>query len=87
MLLPSQSCWLQVAEEDDEYLATFNGKTLRFPIDETLLLPITNVTVEALAHYLLTRLMEEADMGDLVELELFVSSGDGQMSSACWRAP
>ena len=65
----------------------WRGKTLRFPIDETLLLPITNVTVEALAHYLLNRLMEEADMGDLVELELFVSSGDGQMSSACWRAP
>jgi hypothetical protein len=50
-------------------------------------LPITNVTVEALAHYLLKRLMEEAELGDLVELELFVSSGDGQMSSACWRAP
>ena len=87
MLLPSQSRWLQVAEEDDEYLATFNGKTLRFPIDETLLLPVTNVTVEALAYYLLNQLMEEADLGDLVELELFVSSGDGQMSSACWRAP
>ena len=87
MFLPSQSRWLQVTEEKGEYLATFNGKTLRFPADETLLLPITNVTVEALAHYLLKRLMEEAELGDLVELELFVSSGDGQMSSACWRAP
>jgi hypothetical protein len=87
MLLPSQSRWLKVAEAEGEYLATFNGKTLRFPTDETLLLPITNVTVEALAHYLLKRLMEEAELGDLVELELFVSSGDGQMSSACWRAP
>jgi len=35
---------------------------------------------------LLNRLMEEAELGDLVELELFVSSGDGQMSSACWQA-
>ena len=87
MFLPGRSRWLQVTEEEDEYLATFNGRTLRFPTDETLLLPITNVTVEALAHYLLSRLMKEADLGDLVELELFVSSGDGQMSSACWRAP
>ena len=87
MLLPAKSPWLAVEEQEGEYLATFDGKTLRFPTDETLLLPITNVTVEALAHYLLNRLIEEAELGDLVELELFVSSGDGQMSSACWQAP
>ncbi|MEL0137465.1 MAG: 6-carboxytetrahydropterin synthase, partial [Halieaceae bacterium] len=48
MLLPAQSPWLEVVTRGDEYLATFNGKTLRFPCDETLLLPIVNVTVEAL---------------------------------------
>ena len=87
MLLPSQSRWLDVVEHEGEYLATFDGRTLRFPVDETLLLPITNVTVEALAHYLLQLLIEDTRLGDLVELELFVSSGNGQMSSACWRAP
>ena len=87
MLLPSQSRWLEVVEQEGEYLATFDGRTLRFPVDETLLLPITNVTVEALANYLLGLLIEDTNLGDLVELELFVSSGDGQMSSACWQAP
>lgn len=87
MLLPSESPWLTVEELQGEYLATFNGKTLRFPVDETLLLPIVNVTVEALAHYLLQRILEQTELGELKELELFVSSGDGQMSSACWQAP
>jgi 6-pyruvoyltetrahydropterin/6-carboxytetrahydropterin synthase len=84
LLLPAQSPWLDVIEEGDEYFATFNGKTLRFPCDETLLLPIVNVTVEALAHYLLDQILEEDLMGDVVELEVFVTSGDGQASSACW---
>jgi hypothetical protein len=43
-----------------------------------------NVTVEALAHYFLERVLAEKLMGDIVELEVFVTSGDGQSSSACW---
>ena len=86
LLLPAQSPWLEVVEQGDEYFVTFNGKTLRFPCDETLLLPIVNVTVEALAHYLLECLLAEGLMGDIVELEVFVTSGDGQSSSACWVA-
>ena len=84
MLLPAQSPWLEVVTQEDEYYATFNDKTLRFPCDETLLLPIVNVTVEALAHYFLKRVLAEKLMGDIVELEIFVTSGDGQSSSACW---
>ena len=83
MLLPAQSPWLEVVTQEDEYYATFNDKTLRFPCDETLLLPIVNVTVEALAHYFLERVLAEKLMGDIVELEVFVTSGDGQGSSAC----
>ena len=84
MLLPAQSPWLEVVTQEEEYCATFNDKTLRFPCDETLLLPIVNVTVEALAHYFLERVLAEKLMGDIVELEVFVTSGDGQSSSACW---
>ena len=84
MLLPAQSPWLEVVTQEDEYYATFNDKTLRFPCDETLLLPIVNVTVEALAHYFLERVLAEKLMGDIVELDVFVTSGDGQSSSACW---
>ncbi len=84
MLLPARSPWLEVVKQEDEYHATFNDKILRFPCDETLLLPVVNVTVEALAHYFLERVLAEKLMGDIVELEVFVTSGYGQSSSACW---
>ena len=86
MLLPGASPWLTIVEENGEYHATFAGKTLRFPVDETLVLPIVNVTVEALAHYLLDLVLSEGGLGDLTELELFDTSGDGQTSSASWLA-
>ena len=86
MLLLGASPWLTIVEENGEYHATFAGKTLRFPVDETLVLPIVNVTVEALAHYLLDLVLSEGGLGDLTELELFVTSGDGQTSSASWLA-
>ena len=50
------------------------------------MLPIVNVTVEALAHYLLDLVLTEGALGDLTELEIFVTSGDGQTSSASWFA-
>ena len=85
LLLPEQSPHLAIIKQGGEDYATFNHKTLRFPVDETLVLPITNVTVEALAYYLLEQVLAEGALGPLTELEIFVSSGDGQMSSACWR--
>ncbi len=43
------------------------------------------MTVEALAYYLLEQVLAEGAVGPLIELEIFVSSGDGQASSARWR--
>lgn len=85
MLLAGNSPHQQISEIDGEYHVVFNGKTLRFPVDETLLLPVVNVTVEELSHYLLDALMRESGDEDLYEVELFVSSGDGQAGSAIWR--
>jgi 6-pyruvoyltetrahydropterin/6-carboxytetrahydropterin synthase len=86
MLLAEHSPHQQISEVAGEYHVVFNGKTLRFPTDETLLLPVVNVTVEELAHYLLGELIRESGDEDLREVELFVSSGDGQAGSALWQA-
>jgi 6-pyruvoyltetrahydropterin/6-carboxytetrahydropterin synthase len=86
MLLAADSPHHTIDAIDGEYHVVFNGKTLRFPIDETLLLPVVNVTVEELAHYLLGLLIEEGGDEDLTEVEVFVSSGAGQAGSAVWRA-
>lgn len=85
LLLPGESPHLTITEQEDEYQVIFDGKMLRFPADEALVLPIPNVTVEALAYYLLEQVLAEGAVGPLIELEIFVSSGDGQASSARWR--
>ena len=54
---------------------------LKFPSMSMVLL-ITNVTVEELAHFMLHELLNIEHDPDLVEVELTVSSGSGQASSA-----
>lgn len=77
----------QIIELDAaEVRVTFDHKVLRFPRDETRLLPVVNVTVEELAHYFLERLLAASDGEVLTEVELGVSSGAGQWGSAVWRA-
>ncbi len=85
MLLPDRSPWLQISESNGNYHVVFAEKTLIFPVDETLLLPIVNVTVEELSQFLLEKLIAQTDDPDLLEIELSVSSGSGQAGSAFWR--
>lgn len=84
LLLAKHSPHLRIEQIEDEYHVVYNGKTLRFPVDETLLLPILNVTIEELAHYLLGELLKDGGDEGLTEVEVFVSSGDGQTGSAVW---
>ena len=84
MLVASNSPYQTIETRDDEYWVTFAGRTLKFLQDETLLLPVVNVTVEELAHYLLGELMVLSEGEGLVEVELGVSSGPGQTGSAVW---
>jgi 6-pyruvoyltetrahydropterin/6-carboxytetrahydropterin synthase len=84
MLVANNSPYQTIEKRDDEYWVTFAGRTLKFLQDETLLLPVVNVTVEELAHYLLGELMALSEGEGLVEVELGVSSGPGQTGSAVW---
>jgi hypothetical protein len=86
MLLPEFSPFQTLETVGDEIHATFAGKVLKFPVDETRILPIANVTVEELSHLLLSELLAAEDDPDLVEVELTVSSGSGQAGSAIWTA-
>lgn len=86
MLLPEHSPHQSVHREGDEYVARYNGEVMRFLAADTLLLPVTNITVEELSHYLLGLLMEASAGEDLREVELAVASGPGQRGAAIWRA-
>jgi 6-pyruvoyltetrahydropterin/6-carboxytetrahydropterin synthase len=87
MLVAGDSPYQIIEERDDEYWVTFAGRTLKFLQDETRLLPVVNVTVEELAHYLLAELIMLSEGEGLVEVELGVSSGPGQTGSAIWTEP
>ena len=87
MLVAGDSPNQIIEERDDEYWVTFAGRTLKFLQDETRLLPVVNVTVEELAHYLLAELITLSEGEGLVEVELGVSSGPGQTGSAIWTEP
>ena len=87
MLVAGDSPHQIIEERGDEYWVTFAGRTLKFLRDETRLLPVVNVTVEELAHYLLAELILLSEGEGLVEVELGVSSGPGQTGSAIWTEP
>jgi 6-pyruvoyltetrahydropterin/6-carboxytetrahydropterin synthase len=86
MLLAANSPYQSIHTEGDNFAVTFNGRTLWFPVDETQVLPITNVTVEELAHYLLAQLLADGGDEGLVEVEMGVSSGPGQTGIAVWQS-
>ena len=86
MLLPEFSPFQTLETVGDEIHATFAGKVLKFPADETWVLPIANVPVAELSHLLLNELLATAQDPDMVEAELTVSSGSGQAGAAIWTA-
>ncbi len=85
MVLAGESPHQQVAEEGDYYRVTFGTEQMLFLRSDTLVLPISNATVEEFSHYLLQRLLEASGGEDLREVDLCVASGPGQKGCACWR--
>ncbi|HXM38976.1 MAG TPA: 6-carboxytetrahydropterin synthase [Gemmatimonadales bacterium] len=60
VLLPLQNPKLQISEQDDAVLVSYEGRLrYRFPKVDCALLPIPNTTVEMLAQYLAGRVRQE----------------------------
>ncbi|MFV0277259.1 MAG: 6-pyruvoyl trahydropterin synthase family protein, partial [Parahaliea sp.] len=85
LLLAGDSPHQQIAEEGDSYRVSFNGQHMRVLRSDTRVLPLLNVTIEELSHYLLGKLRALSAGEGLREVELCVSSGPGQRGCACWR--
>lgn len=88
-LLPMHSPHLRIEEQDDMVYAHFNGQRIPFLREDVLLLPVQNITVEALSQLFLERLRGDADeiqrLG-IQALTVKVFSGPGQCGVAYWRA-
>ncbi|MEP1472799.1 MAG: 6-carboxytetrahydropterin synthase [Halieaceae bacterium] len=86
MVLAADSPFQKITDAGDYHQVTFAQDTMQFLKKDTLVLPITNATVEEFSHYLLQQLVAASNGEDLREIELCVASGPGQKGCALWRA-
>ena len=86
VIMPTQSPHLQIESDDQYTYAVFNGERIPFLERDLTLLPIRNVTVEELAHYLLETLLKRQEIQalDIQQMVLKCASGEGQWASASW---
>ena len=85
MLLARDCRHQTIRYEGEQIVVEFAGKESFFRADETLVLPVVNITVEELSHYLLELLVSRFQDESVIEVELSVSSGSGQEASSVWR--
>ena len=86
VLLPGRCPHLEIRVAEAYTVATFNDERLPFLHRDVKVLPVRNVTVEELAHWLVRELTADHEIATLpvYEIELRVSSGAGQWARASW---
>ena len=86
VIMPTQSPHLRIESAAQYTYAVFNGERIPFLERDLTLLPIRNVTVEELAHYLLDTLLKRQEIQalDIQQMVLKCASGEGQWASASW---
>lgn len=79
-LLPGHSEYLQIEDEGEYYAARFNGQKMLLLKSDTQVLPMENISVEELGHYIIDQLCNDGMMAalDIKRMELTVASGPGQ---------
>ena len=86
ILMPSDAPYLRITEENGSFEIEYAERRYRLPSEETELLPVTNITVEALAELFWTMLAEaECWRGtsvDRVLVSISETSGQGASFSA-----
>ena len=87
VLLPAASPHLAISREGYNILVEFDGRQLVFAEEDTILLPIRNVTAEELSHWLLGEAIDDsfAKQYGIVDMRIAVSSGPGQSVSSYWQ--
>ena len=81
ILLPSECPHLELAERSATVTAVLGARRYEFPPSEVVLLPVANVTVEALARFLWQRLRDHwvhlRDRIDVLEVTVTETPGQG----------
>ena len=85
MLLAGNSPYQSVEEQGLCYRVSFDRDEMLFLQSDTQVLPLLNITVEELSHFLLQKLVAECSGEDIREIELGVASGSGQRACSAWK--
>ena len=87
MLLPSRSPHLRLEQDEHEVRAYYAAEVLRFLVRDVIVLPIANITVEALSQHFLDLLLSDPEFSALPihALAVRVSSGSGQWGESLWE--
>ena len=89
-LLPTKSKFLLVEESlsKDSIKVTFNKKTMSLLKEDVTLLPLSNISSEALSSWFLSELLKNDEMikeNEISMIETMISTTQGHSSSAVWR--
>lgn len=87
-LLPDRSPHLELRRQGERIEAVFDGKAIPFLVEDVLVLPIRNVSLEELSRYLCERFLDAAGIhGDdsVVGVVVRVHSKPKQSASFTWR--
>lgn len=87
-LLPTQSPHLKITEEQNYYHCSFNKEVIPFLQSDVKLMPLANITVEALSQWFLKKLIKDKSSLQshcIQKIVISVSSGPGQSGSATYQ--
>lgn len=88
-LIAEHSPHLTITEDNNYYLVEHDGRTQPLLKTDTILLPIKNVTIEELSHYLLEEVLGDMKLVEelgIVAFTMRVSSGPDQWGVAHWQS-
>lgn len=86
-ILPAQSEFMQIRDENDRWAIEFNQQTISFLKQDAVVLPVSNVTLEELSHWFLEQLIsnqEELKEHCIHGIMIKVFNGRGESSAARW---
>ena len=86
VILPANSPYLTVADEENYLVATFDGERIPFLKRDVTVLPIANTTVEEFSHFFLQKLISHDDLQakGIKSMTVKISSSPGQFGTAHW---
>lgn len=81
ILIPEKSPALALRQDGDAVQVSLGARTYRFPKDEVLLLPLPNVTIEALAQHVFGELAPSLAGSPVRRLRVEVEESSGQSAA------